>query len=31
MKYYIKDKDWEVIYQNLKREKNLHTKKRGET
>ena len=27
MEYYIKDQDWEVIYQNLRREKNLHTKK----
>lgn len=26
MKYHIKDKDWEVIYQNLRQEKNLHTK-----
>ena len=26
MEYYIKDSDWEVIYKNLRQEKNLHTK-----
>lgn len=26
MQYYIKAKDWEVIYQNLRQEKGLHTK-----
>jgi transposase len=26
MKYHIKAKDWEVIYQNLRKEKGLHTK-----
>jgi len=29
MQYHIKDKDWKVIYQNLRQEKNLHTKNEG--
>lgn len=29
MKYYIDDQAWEVIYQNLKQEKGLHTKNEG--
>lgn len=29
MKYYIKESDWEVIYQNLRNEKGLHTKDKG--
>lgn len=29
MKYYIKEKDWKVIYKNLRQEKGLHTKSEG--
>jgi hypothetical protein len=29
MNYYIKEKDWKVIYKNLRQEKGLHTKTGG--